>query len=237
MTEAVSKPVDKNIIDGSLVVVRTMGRLITPASKNADGLSPTYGVDRCELADGRVKYQCVWPDAPNCEYFHDKGESVRSHLRKHTLVSAKARQQVLKDELEELRKREAQRKENYKNGAIRGVAKRKITMANRAAANGTTNHDYIGSIGSKGTDMATEKTTTVEQLLKEISDLQVVIEGVADGLDKTYTIHGNIVKTLDKLVEKIGELAAAELDETDLATKDKAARWDQLQGLMGNANN
>lgn len=218
MTESIRTAVNKDIIDGSKVVHREMARIFTPMSKQPDGLSPTYGVDRCVLEDARVVFQCVHPDPPfDCEYWHTAGVSVRSHLRVHVQATEKAKQARITAERDALVLREAQRKTNYKNGAIKAAATKR---ENRAG------NELHNENGNEGTPVA------AKHVQKKIDNAQTALEGAAEGLDRVETVLTNIRKTVENAVQTLEELGQMQ-QEVDPAIMAKANKWDALQGLMG----
>lgn len=222
MTEpATPVNVNKDVIDGSKVLHRETAKLFTPASKHPDQLSPTYGVDRCVLEDARVVFQCVHPDPPECEYWHERGESVRSHLRKHTITVEKERQKAVIQELAALQAREAARKQNYREGALRGAAKRR----ENANGNGGKTNDTNGNDNEGGASM------TAKDMQKKIDIVQTSLEGVVEDLEKVVTVISNMQKTLGNGVASLEDISATDL--VDPALVDKAAQWDALQGLLG----
>jgi len=224
MTE-IPTPVDKNVIDGSVVVRRETAKIFTPLSRYADGLSPTYGVDRCELADGRVVHQCVHPDPPDCGYWHEAGVSVRSHLRVHTNLRKEQDTAAIIAERDALRLKEAQRKQNLKLGALKGAANRRANAAAAAAgSNGTEN-------GNGDTPMA------AKDYQRKIDNAQTALEGAAEGLDRIGTVLANIRKTVENSVQALEEISNVG-PVVDPVLADKAARWDAMQGLLNpNSNN
>lgn len=223
MTESATT-VNKDIIDGSAVISRETARIFTPLSKYPDGLSPTYGVDMCVLDDARVVYQCVQPDAPTCEYWHENGVSVRSHLRSHKVEGEKQEKRELQARIAEFEQREAQRKENFRNGALRGAQKRR---ENRAARENGTYIDQSTSDNENG-----QTTMTDKQRKQKIDNAQTSLEGVAEGLGKVRTVIDNMTKTLNNVVDTLEELHSS-APAVDPVLADKAARWDALQGLIG----
>lgn len=217
MTEPVT--VNKDIIDGSPVVHREQAKIFTPLSKYADGMSPTYGVDKCVLEDARVVYQCVHPDPPeDCEYWHLNGVSVRSHLVVHTRATRLAQEAQVRAKLAELEQREAQRKENYRNGALRGAANRRLNRA-KARMNGDDN----------GEDQ--NVSMTPKEYQKKIDSLQTSLDGAADGLSRMGVVLTNITKTLENAVAGLEDLAAA-APEPDPVLVEKARDWDAMQALL-----
>lgn len=214
MTEA-AQAVNKDIIDGSRVIHREQAKIFTPLSKYEDGLSPTYGVDKCVLDDGRVVFQCVHPDPPeNCEYWHLSGVGVRSHLVVHARVRKQAEQEEIKAKLVELQQREAQRRENYRNGARRTAEIRKAKRE-----------------GEKEQEMTASKG-----IAKKIDNLQTSLEGASEGLARMGVVLDNIRKTMDNAVGALEDLADATSVQTpDPVLKEKADSWDALQALMNKA--
>jgi hypothetical protein len=222
MTEAATPVTDKDIIDGCKVVHREMAKVYTPLSKYEDGLSPTYGVDKCVLDDGRVVHQCVHPDPPTCTYWHLEGVSVRSHLRVHTNAKKEQETAAIIAERDALRSKEAQRKQNHKLGALKAAA---VRRANAAAAAANSN--------SNGTENGNGATVvTVKDQQQKIDNVQTSLEGAAEGLDRIGTVLDNIRKTVENAVGALEDLSNAG-PVVDPVLADKAARWDALQGLIG----
>ena len=210
-------PVNKDIIDGSPVILRQIARLMTPASRHEDGLSPTYGVDECLLEDGRTVFQCVHPDGLDCVYWAPKGESVRSHLRIHVLPKRKAEQDRIKAELAELQARESQRLLNYKKGAQKAAKTREQNRKN----------------GQEQTE--SQVTMSADEFSQELKKAIKTMGGVLDGL---YRANNLIVAASDKM-----EIAYASLENladvdslTDPELMAKADSWDAMQALL-NPNN
>lgn len=233
MTESTA-PVNKDVIDGSVVLKRQSARLFTPLSKYPDRMSPTYGVDECELKDGRKVFQCVYPDFEDCDYWHMSGASVRSHLRVHAKKIENDKIAQIKAERDQLLAREAQRKENYRDGALRGAANRKLNNAKRAnGENGNAhNNDYINTSSENGNEeLVMAKMADAADRRKKIDNAQTALEGVAEGLAKVRTVIANMTKTLDNTVSVLEDLAT-EAPAVDPVLAEKAASWDAIQGLL-----
>lgn len=215
MTEPATA-VNKDIIDGSPVIHREQAKIFTPLSKYADGMSPTYGVDKCVLEDARVVYQCVHPDPPeDCEYWHLNGVSVRSHLVVHTRERKLAEQEQLKAKLAELEQREAQRRENYRNGALRGRDTRKLNAAKARMDNGE----------DKNVSM------TPKEYQKKIDNIQTALDGAREGLGRMGIVLANIEKTLENSVARLEDLVDA-TPAPDPILVEKARDWDAMQALL-----
>lgn len=238
MTESTA-PVNKDVIDGSVVLKRQSARLFTPMSKYPDQMSPTYGVDECELKDGRKVFQCVYPDFEDCDYWHMSGASVRSHLRVHAKKIENDKIAQIKAERDQLIAREAQRKENYREGALRGAANRKLNNAKRANdenGNGNAhNNDYINTTTSieNGNEELVNMAERVDAAdrRKKIDKAQTALEGVAEGIVKVRTVLANMTKTLDNTIQALEDLAT-EVPAVDPVLAEKAASWDAIQGLL-----
>ena len=221
MTEAATPVTDKNVIDGVKVVHREMARIFTPLSKYEDGLSPTYGVDKCVLEDSRVVFQCVCPDPPECNYWHLEGISVRSHLRVHKLAKERAKAADIKKERDALKMKEAMRTENFRRGALKGAAKRR--------ANAAATHQH-------GTDNGNGATAMAEKDRQKLVDgVQTSLEGAAEGLERIGTVILNIRKTVENAVQTMEDLSST-APAVDPVLAQKAASWDAMQALLNPGN-
>jgi hypothetical protein len=216
-------PVNKDVIDGSRVAKRGTARIFTPLSKYPDGLSPTYGVDFCTLEDGREVYQCVHPSSDTCMYWHPNGVSVRSHLRVHTLAMQRAEVNRIKAERDELLANEERRRDNYRLGALKGVANRRA-----ARENGTKEASATSAPTENGNEA---KGMTPAQYEKKINNAQTSLEGASDGIVKVMTILSNINKTLVNVTATLEDLGSTEL-AADPVLAEKAASWDAMQALL-----
>lgn len=213
-------PVNKDVIDGSRVAKRETARIFTPISKYPDGLSPTYGVDFCTLEDGREVYQCVYPDSMDCAYWHISGVSVRSHLRVHTMRTQKAEADRIKAERDALIANEERRRDNYRLGALRSAATRRMNRENGTSAPSAPIENGNEAMGM-----------SPAQYKKKIDNAQTSLEGASDGIVKVMTILSNINKTIANVTATLEELGSVEL-AADPVLVEKAASWDAMQALL-----
>jgi hypothetical protein len=228
MTEAIINDPDRNgpdrgVIDGSPVVAREIAQLWVPASKNPGNLSPCSGIEKVLLEDGREVYQCDAEVEPKCNYWHEKGESVRAHLRKHS-EKTKYKIDQLKAERDELLTKQQRRAENYSNGARKAAATKKLKREQ-------------GLYDNPANDNGDDDAMTIKMLRAEINRLTIQLEGAVDGLDKVGTVLTNIRGSINNAVEALDELGATEINAVDPVLAEKAAKWDSFQGLMGQLPN
>lgn len=210
---------ERNVIDGSAVIARETARLFVPASKSPDGLSLTTGIEKCLLEDGREVHQCASMEDRSCNWWHEKGESVRAHLRAHS-EKTKFKVQQLKAERDELVAREAQRRENYRKGALKGVASRRANREN-------------GDTDTSGNEPAMLISENVKDRQNKIDNAQTTLEGVSDGLDKIRVVVSNMRNSIDNALATLEELhTALEVPVVDPILVEKAASWDAIQGLL-----
>jgi hypothetical protein len=214
----------RSVIDGSEVIAREMARLKVPASKSEDGMSPCRGVEKCLLADGREVFQCASPDDRSCNWWHETGESVRAHLRRHT-IKTRHKVKTLMEENQALRNKEAQRKENYRQGALRSAESRRLNR--EARVNAAENSDDTPA------SSAATATTTATELGKTVSGLALRVDGLADGLDKVRVVLGNMINSAEAIAEDLEKLPSKIVSEPDPTLVEKAQSWDDFQALMG----
>lgn len=223
MTDTAPTVVDKNVINGSKVIKREMAQLFSPGSKNPNGLSATYGVDRCELEDGSVIFQCVKPEAPECEYVHENGISVRSHLRIHS-ERTRSKVEAIKAERDALLEREQQRRINYSNGAVKAAATKRKLREERVMNAIKDAHEQKNGETDPG-------AMTPAEFQKKLDRALTTLDGTKDGIDKVRIVLANITHSVEKIVEDLEDLEITPVT-VDPVLKAKADSWDAMQALL-----
>jgi hypothetical protein len=101
-------PKDLTRVNGVAVIARDSAVIESTVAKN--GRATLATVDEIILSDGtKSMFQCVHPNAPDCEYVADSPRSVTAHQRAHSASILLKRELKAKNEMTERRRAGAKR--------------------------------------------------------------------------------------------------------------------------------
>lgn len=138
-------------------------------------------VDAVLLENGTVVFQCVHPNAPDCEYTADNVTSVTAHQRSHgDKVTAHQLRKELATANAELEARKERRSVGSRNAAVTRKRNRELQTTAPAVS---------------GTPVANTST----ELTKAIARVQITSDAVNDALEQHATAIVNLVRVANSI--------------------------------------
>lgn len=196
---------ERDVIDGQRVDTRAVADVPIPWK---DGESyKSKDIDEVLLADGRIVFQCNH-NAERCNYWNASVTSVQTHQKIH---SGNARAKRAEQELTEARAAaQAAQEELEKQRRRRSEAVKKAHLTRKAKKNGH----------ALDADVSATRAVSIDELrqqLKQVGeDFTVIVRQVEQ-------MAGHFITIVDMLDE---------LEITDPALVEKAAKYDALRGLI-----
>jgi hypothetical protein len=178
-------------------------------------------VEQLLLADGRTVFHCIHKNAVDCEYINTVLGGVTSHQRTHSdrmeAKRATAKAEELAAQLAEIEAEKRRKRENYRQGAIKGQETRRAKQAQAPSE--------VGGVGN-----GTAKPGTVSKSVIGDADLAKKAQQVIIAYNALQDAHDQFQNTF------LGYMRAAQV-VTDKPAIDpqivaKAAQYDIIQSAL-----